>query len=686
MKLGSNTSPACLIAISTLFFLLLPQVAATIIYQEDFTDPLKLGNPTASSELGNGGTYAKGTWVFSDGNSGIDVAGSGDGSGSDSLNRISATGQARAQTYRGTNARAISVIFDSNWFAEGIEYTLSFDVIGDAAGANAGRYWLAFVSGYDEANGVAIDGTHNGWGAGAGSPKPLTASGGGNAVIQYIEDSSANGVLINGEDGAETFTVSLSFVHDGFSDVAFAVGTYNNLFAFDNVTIEDPNDGNLLPSVTINSGMSQYLEIPENSTQLVDLSASDPDGSISRIRALIDGQAVGEISNASNFLLEDTFVGLAPGDYVFEVVATDDVGGTASLSFPFYIVPADGELIGQRPHTLDQDNIKEYLRFVPPGYNDDPNREWPLMLWLHGAGARGTEALGLLDKGGPPSRLNNNSAPFIPQLNEFIVISPRVTTTWTFGDAQAEIDALVDAHVARFRIDPERLIITGQSMGGFGLYAQVRNHPNKYAAAVPLCGNSSLVRDIAEQFAHLPFWIFHDEGDLTILVEESDDFFAALNEAGAQNVKYSRLKDSEPNAHSIWWSVYRQPELYDWMLETSWLRKFYSSDQPLEPLLDLDTDGDGMMAREEFIAGTVPTAPESVFTILSASRNAEGTGFELSWSSVPGKLYRVYQNDDLAGEWEAIGQKAIPADPTLTNRLVLPNTAERMFYRVEVVR
>lgn len=233
------------------------------------------------------------------------------------------------------------------------------------------------------------------------------------------------------------------------------------------------NDPNLQPNVKVNRGMSRYAEIGENSTRAVELSANDPDGSISRLRAFIDGQLVGEVTNQSNYLLENAFPGLTPGTHVFEVSATDNQGERDSLSFPFYIVPAVGELTGQRAHTFGGEHIKEYLRFVPPHYNDFPGREWPLMIWLHGRDALGTDAYGLLYEGGPPSRIGE-----IAQLNEFIVISPRVTTNWRENGSQAELDALVDSNVARFRVDPERLIITGQGMGGSGTYLNIKTNPN----------------------------------------------------------------------------------------------------------------------------------------------------------------------------------------------------------------
>ena len=214
--------------------------AAETVLSEDFSNPAKLGNSGATAELGNGGSYTLGTWVYSSGNGGVNDPEEGDGSGANADNEISTLGHARPQAGRGGNARAVSVIWDKNLFENAVKYTVTFDVIGDEAGNNAGRYWLALVSGYGPDDGILIDGTQGGW----SSAKPFILSGtAGNSNIDYVVDSASNGVLIDGENSAGTTQVSFTFTHDGVSDVAFAVGTYNNIFGIDNIEITRQTGG-----------------------------------------------------------------------------------------------------------------------------------------------------------------------------------------------------------------------------------------------------------------------------------------------------------------------------------------------------------------------------------------------------------------------------------------------------------
>lgn len=635
-------------------------VAATTIYSEDFSNPRKLGNIGAMAELGNGGDYVLGTWVYSIGNGGIDDDATGDGSGTNLSNRISTVGEARPQSGRGTNARAIAIILDGSSevspFAEGVAYSVSFDVIGDPAGANSGRYWLALIDGYNAENGILIDGTHNGWGAAAGTPKPFAPSGSGNATINYLADSANNGVLIDGENSAGTVRVEFFFTHDGSSDVGLAFGTYNNIYAIDNLLITDPNAGNVLPEVSVESWFRQYIEIDEGSTQALAISASDPDGSISRLAVKINNVLIDERTLTNSYTLEKAFAGLAPGNHKLEVIATDNLGGVASKEISFYIVPAVGELVGQFPYATGLSQVAEYLRYVPPGFNANPDRQWPLIVWLHGGGNRGNDALQLRGAGGPPSRIRNGDA----SLEEFVVLSPQVIGSWANDVAQDNLDALVDEHVARFRIDPERIIITGQSMGGMGTYTTLARHPEKYAVAVPICGWTDV--STAASFAHVPMWIFHGDLDPTIPYQASVDINAALLAAGALNLQFHTIVGG---THDVWTETYERDDLYEWMLHMSWLRKYYGTDQVLEPLLDLDTDGDGQDARTEYKAGTSPVDPTSVFRMLTPLYN--GAELILSWTSEPGQLYTIIKSETLTGDWQPLQPESIPADPSKIN-------------------
>lgn len=248
--------------------------AQTVILSEDFTGPVKQPYPGADGSLGSGGTGAPydtfGTWVYSGGNSGIDEFGEGSEDGSGPGNQLSSIGLNRPQDFRGTNARANWVIFESSNFADGLDYTISFDVIGDGdpGATDNGRYWLAEIYGYDDSgfNFIEADGTHGGWGGGA---KPWV--GNGSATVNFIEDDANNGVPIMGETAAGSTEVSFTFTYDGTNgaDIGFAIGTYNNAFAIDNFEIVElpapppetviEEEDFLSPATASNSGTTGFL-------------------------------------------------------------------------------------------------------------------------------------------------------------------------------------------------------------------------------------------------------------------------------------------------------------------------------------------------------------------------------------------------------------------------------------------
>jgi predicted esterase len=367
---------------------------------------------------------------------------------------------------------------------------------------------------------------------------------------------------------------------------------------------------------------------------------------------------------------------VAPGAHGLQVIATDDRGGVGLYAESFYIVPSNGELTGQHPYTAGLGKIKEYLRFIPDDYNSNTNKQWPLILWLHGSGNRGSDATKLRGAGGPPSRIKNND----PLLDDFIVLSPQcVSGAWWSGNTeQNQMDALLQDHLDRFRIDTNRLIITGQSMGGQGTWKAITRNPERYAAAVPICGKGEPGK--ADTIADMPIWIFHGDQDNTVPYLHSVDMYNALTNAGAQNTEFHTITNGP---HNVWTETYQRSDLYEWMLLMSWMPQFYPGGGALKPLLDQDTDGDGMTAEEEFNAGTLPTSAASVFKCLPLQQS--GKDWKLRWMSISGKQYTVYGSTNLLSGWAEV-QTGIPADPSGMNMFIRSDMSPAAFYCVETVR
>ena len=195
-----------------------------------------------------------------------------------------------------------------------------------------------------------------------------------------------------------------------------------------------------------------------------------------------------------------------------------------------------------------------YLLFLPKDYGTD-DRKWPVMLFLHGSGERGDD-LKLVKVHGPP-KLVESQANF-----PFIVISPQCPKDqWWPGDVQQHLLAeLVDQVLTRFTADPQRVVVTGLSMGGFGSWALTARYPNRFAAAVPICGGGD--PDDAETLKSVPFWIFHGAKDLGVPLKLSEEMLLAVTRVGGQ----AKLTVYPEAGHDSWTETYNNPAVYEWLL------------------------------------------------------------------------------------------------------------------------
>jgi len=212
---------------------------------------------------------------------------------------------------------------------------------------------------------------------------------------------------------------------------------------------------------------------------------------------------------------------------------------------------------GQHPRSFRGQITKavalEYLLFLPQDYGRDPEKKWPLMLFLHGAGERG-DSLGLVKKHGPPKIVGQQ--PDFP----FIVVSPQCPAGLWWPEKLDDLSALLDEVEARYAVDSRRIYLTGLSMGGYGTWSLAQDQPERFAAIVPICGGGS--RALARRLKDLPVWVFHGAQDKTVPLEESEKMVAALKRAGGS----PRLTIYPDAGHDSWTETYDNPELYEWLL------------------------------------------------------------------------------------------------------------------------
>ncbi|MEO9852054.1 MAG: alpha/beta hydrolase-fold protein [Reichenbachiella sp.] len=266
--------------------------------------------------------------------------------------------------------------------------------------------------------------------------------------------------------------------------------------------------------------------------------------------------------------------------------------------------------------TADQSE-REFLLFLPKGYGDDPKKEWPVLLFLHGNGERGngTTELDFVMVHGPlyEAWIQKRNLPFIiigPQLHMFGMDAhakyiadrtldqlpkqlnegtPEREAKWKsdvqvngsisdinypykawgppMGWEKVERDLIniLDSVNENYQADPSRTYLTGLSYGGFGTWYMASKYPEKFAAISPVVGwgHVELMKPLAE--SKMPIWCFAGGRDQVIEVKY---FYPGLNELErlGHEVRFTIQSDM---GHDTWKRVYAGEDIYNWFLSYS---------------------------------------------------------------------------------------------------------------------
>ena len=220
----------------------------------------------------------------------------------------------------------------------------------------------------------------------------------------------------------------------------------------------------------------------------------------------------------------------------------------------------------------------KYRVWLPQHYTK--LHHWPVVLYLHGSGERGSDN---------ERQVSEGLAPALERFSEryrAIVIFPQCDSghEW-YGEMELMALAEMEDVIREFHGDRRRIYLTGISMGGAGAWYMAR-HNRKFAAVVPVCGEVARRRDdpfpsdpppdiarivgasdpygtLAEQIGHTPVWAFHGARDPVVPVSESRTMVAALRRAG-NSVRYTEVPDA---GHNVWDAAYADAGMVHWMLQ-----------------------------------------------------------------------------------------------------------------------
>lgn len=230
--------------------------------------------------------------------------------------------------------------------------------------------------------------------------------------------------------------------------------------------------------------------------------------------------------------------------------------------------PPITELYEARTFTAPDQTSISYRLLKPKDY--DPSHKYPLVLFLHGSGERGTDNAAQLKHGAPLFAKEEVRtkypafvvAPQCPPNQKWADVDWNSDTPKQPEKLSAPATAILGALAAlekEFSIDLDRVYLTGLSMGGYGTWDLITRDPTPWAAAVPVCGGGD--KSVAAKAKDLPIWAFHGLQDPTVKPARSREMIEAITEAGGHPL----FSEYPYVGHDSWTLAYGEPELLPWL-------------------------------------------------------------------------------------------------------------------------
>ncbi len=246
---------------------------------------------------------------------------------------------------------------------------------------------------------------------------------------------------------------------------------------------------------------------------------------------------------------------------------------TVFIGFGFLNAQTDAATVFIKSQYISMSGDTLPYRQLNPLVNFDDcgtEKRYPLVIFLHGSGERGNDNEKQLIHGSKMFADVKNRVQF-----PAFVIFPQcaenkrwVEVDWNLPahDMPAEpskylqlVMDVIDVTCAKYPIDPDRIYVAGLSMGGFGTWDLISRFPDKFAAAIPICGGADLNQ--ATNIKQVPVWTFHGANDKVVKTQRTRDMVAAVKKAGG-NMKYTEYPGV---GHDSWNKTFAEPELLKWL-------------------------------------------------------------------------------------------------------------------------
>jgi len=215
--------------------------------------------------------------------------------------------------------------------------------------------------------------------------------------------------------------------------------------------------------------------------------------------------------------------------------------------------------------------VYHFQVYLPENWRPDDHKHWPIILFLHGRGERGSDGMWQTQIGLPEAVRDH------PERWPFIIVMPQCPQIhyWTDPDMMAMAMAVLDRETEEFHADPARTYLTGLSLGGYGAWELARSNPDRWAAVAIAAGGifwsykpqrwrqaDTLPAAYAHAIGSTPIWLFHGSDDPIVSPRESELMFTAFR---AQH-GHIRLWIYQGLKHDCWTRAFNEPDLPRWLL------------------------------------------------------------------------------------------------------------------------
>lgn len=246
-----------------------------------------------------------------------------------------------------------------------------------------------------------------------------------------------------------------------------------------------------------------------------------------------------------------------------------------ALSFTSRVTSQDTSIYLKKVWIQGNDSLP-YRLLLPENY--DSKKQYPFILFLHGAGERGNDNLKQLIHGGnlfirDSIRKNFPAIVVFPQCAgnsfwsnvQFRFDSATQTRSFNFQQAGTPTRSmemtinLLNKLLAEMPVKKDQVYVGGLSMGGMGTFEIVGRMPGTFAAAFPICGGGN--PQTAPRLAKTAWWVFHGQKDPVVPIKLSSDMVAALRQQNAR-VSFTIYPDA---LHNSWDDAFKEPGLLEWI-------------------------------------------------------------------------------------------------------------------------